>query len=331
MRVLVTGATGFIGQHLCNYLFKQGYNVTGLGRNPSIGKNLTKTGITFKSISLDNKEAICNTCFNQDYVLHCGALSSIWGKKRDFYSANVLGTENIIQGCLQANVKKLVYLSSPSIYFEYSHKINIKESDILPVKSPNYYIQSKKEAELLIDNAYQEGLPVVTLRPRGVFGPNDNAILPRVMRTIKNNRFPLINNGNAILDLTYIDNVIQGIMLAMHAAPVHNGKKYNITNDEPIALKVFTKLLFKKLQLNVQYKPIPHTIAHYFAGFLETVAKLPFTNHEPLYTRYSVGLLGFSQTLNIDAAKQDLGYKPQISLEEGLEYVARWWKKTHES
>lgn len=327
MKIIVTGATGFLGQHLCLRLRKLGFDVTALGRNKEIGAKLKAQDLHFKQISLEDKKAVINSFASHDFVFHCAALSAPWGKKEAFYEANVLGTEHVIQACFQHHIKKLIYVSSPSIYFDFKERASIKEDEPLPKASANAYIASKKEAEKRVDAASQAGLAVVTLRPRGLFGPGDNAILPRILKAIKNNQFPLINHGKAIIDLSYIDNVVDALLLAMHAAPAFNGKKYNITNGQAVNLKDFLTQLFQEMALNVHFRPVKYKGAMIVATLAEYLAKIPpFSHKEPLLTRYGVGVLGLSQTLNIEAAKQDLGYFPKISLEEGIVQVAKWWK-----
>ncbi len=329
MKVVVTGATGFLGQHLCQRLQQNGFFVTALGRNELIGNQLTALGVHFKKINLEDKKELESICKNQDYVFHCAALSAPWGKKKAFYDANVLGTQHIIHACFNSkHLKKLIYVSSPSIYFDFTPKENIKEDHTLTSTSANFYIESKKEAEKHIDKAHAIGLPVITLRPRALFGPRDNAILPRLMKAIKNNQFPLINDGAAIIDMTYVDNVVDSLLLAMDAPHAHNGKKYNITNGEPIQLRQFLVKLFEEMGLLIQFKRINYAGAMIWATLLECLAKIPRRSlTEPKLTRYSVGVLGLSQTLDISAAKRDLEYLPQVSLNEGIYRTAQWWKK----
>src|SRR6185437_15399197 len=109
------------------------------------------------------------------------ALSSPWGKYKDFYQANVLGTENLIKAAPKD--ARFIHVSSPSIYFDFSEKHNIKEDDPLPRKPVNYYVKTKLMAEALIDKAFNEQqLNVITIRPRAIFGPYDRAILPRILK-----------------------------------------------------------------------------------------------------------------------------------------------------
>lgn len=101
------------------------YNVTVLGRNHIIGQQLESEGLQFLPIDLKDASAIIDACKEKYYVFHCGGLLSPWGKYQDFYNANVLGTRNIIQGCKTHKVKRLIDVSTSSVYFDFCHRLNI--------------------------------------------------------------------------------------------------------------------------------------------------------------------------------------------------------------
>jgi nucleoside-diphosphate-sugar epimerase len=323
MKVLVTGGTGFLGTALSFHLQKMGYDVTVLGRNPEICRQLEDNHFRVLRSDLIDSNKIINACENQNYVFHCGALSSPWGKYEDFYSANVVGTKNVVQGCMTHNVNRLIHVSTPSIYFDFTDKRNISESDVLPIKSVNSYAKTKRLAENEIDLAYQQGLSVVTIRPRGLFGPGDTAILPRLIKAHESMSLPLFKDGKVLVDMTYVDNVVEALVLCMNASDEAVGKKFNITNDEPMYIIELLEKLFMRFNIKLRTKSVNYQIANLAAGGLEYFYQLFYLNKEPPFTRYTLGLLAKDQTLNITAAKNILGYKPKINIEEGLDrYVA---------
>ncbi|MBA3661015.1 MAG: NAD-dependent epimerase/dehydratase family protein [Gammaproteobacteria bacterium] len=323
MKVLVTGATGFLGKALSFRLQKMGYEVTVLGRNLEICRQLEGSIFRVLKSDLTNNNQIINACENQNYVFHCGALSSPWGKYQDFYSANVIGTQNVVQGCMAHNINRLIHVSTPSIYFDFTDKCNISERDVLPLKSVNAYAKTKLLAENEIDLAYQQGLSVMTIRPRGLFGPGDTAILPRLIKAHASMSLPLFKKGKVLVDMTYVDNVVEALILCMNAPNEAIGKKFNITNDEPMYIIELLEKLFMRLGIKLKTKFVNYQIANLVAGMLEHFYQLFYSNKEPPFTRYTLGLLAKDQTLNITAAKNILGYKPQVSIEEGLDrYVA---------
>lgn len=327
MKILVTGGTGFLGKALARRLVTEGHQVTIIGRNKQIGHQLETEGMTFIQADLNDQAAMIKACHKQDYVFHCGALSSPWGKYRDFYETNVIGTKNIIAGCKKYNIQRLIHVSTPSIYSIYSDREDVKEDALLPEKFINHYALTKYLAEQEIDTAYENGLPVITIRPRAIFGPGDRAIIPRLIKANEKIGVPMIHEGQALIDFTYLDNVVDALLLCMDS-PAHTiGKKYNITNDHPMILYDILEKLFNTLHIKWRKRKMNYQFIFRLASVMEFIYKLFMPNKEPILTKYTVSVLSHSQTLNIDAAKHDLGYEPHVSIDEGIQKFTKWWRK----
>ncbi len=326
MKVLVTGSTGFLGMKVANRLAMMGYEVTGTGRNEKIGDSLSKKGIHFVSCALENREHMIALCQDQDYVIHCGALSSPWGKYKDFYYANVIGTKNVIDGCIKWKVKRLVHVSTPSLYFYYNERINVKEDDVLPSKFVNHYAKTKYLAELEVDKAFQQGLATITIRPRALFGPGDQAIFPRLIKVCEKGMFPKIGSGNVEIDMTYVDNAVDALLLCLSSGHSTLGQKYNITNGDRVNLYSMIETVMEKLGKSFSYREISYQKAFLLATAMEFVSTNLLGGKEPLLTRYTVSVLSQSQTLSIDKARKELGYEPVISIEQGTKEFIEWWK-----
>lgn len=325
MNVLVTGATGFLGKAACRRLMKMGYTVTGLGRNRMIGMELEREGIRFFQADLEDRGRIMEACSGQQLIVHCGALSSPWGPYDSFYRTNVLGTEHMIEGALRANVERFVHISTPSLYFHDEDRVNVREDQALPQKFMNHYTETKFIAEQRIDDAFARGLPVITLRPRALFGPEDNAIIPRLIEVNRRKFIPFMN-PEVQIDLTYVENVVDAICLSLTSEQRTLGQKYNITNGEPISLVKVLQLLFERIGEPLRLKKMNEKLLFRVAHFLEWYSRTFQQGQEPTLTRYTVTVLAKTQTLNIEKARQELGYEPKISIEEGIELFAQWWK-----
>ncbi|QGQ99647.1 NAD-dependent epimerase/dehydratase family protein [Paenibacillus psychroresistens] len=326
MNALVTGATGFLGKSLALNLQQLGWNVTATGRNPAIGSELLSQNIRFVPVDLRDPIKTNLLCADQDVVYHCAALSTPWGKYADFYSSNVQATEHIVQGCMAHNVGRLVHVSTPSVYLDYTHRLNIKESAPLPFKFANAYAATKRLAELVVKKAASAGLAAIILRPRAIIGPGDPSIFPRLIKANSSRGIPLIDGGSIELDLTYIDNVVEALVLCGTANASASGEIYNITNQEPVTFIQVLHQLFDLLELPLKTKPVSFANAYRLAYGMELLAKVLPGNKEPLLTRYTVGVLGRSQTLDITKAVTNLGYKPKVSLTEGLGRFAAAWR-----
>lgn len=327
MNALVTGGTGFLGNRLAIKLNELGYQVTAIGRNEAAGNKLVKDNIHFVKCDLRDNEKVIHLCKGKDYIFHCGALSSPWGKYKNFYDINVGGSNHVIEGSKKAGVKRLIYVSTPSIYFEMTDKLNISESDPLPKLPINHYAKTKLMAEKRFDAAYEAGLPVIGIRPRGLFGPGDTSIIPRLIRA--NNKFgvPIINYGKALIDVTYIDNVVDSLILCKDSNISTLGKKYNITNGEPMYFIDLIQQIFQQLNLEFRPRMISFDTAYKVASIMEFMSRTILLGKEPILTKYSVGVLAKNQTLSIKASQEELGYQPGISIEQGIQQFARWWNE----
>jgi len=324
MRSVVTGATGCLGMNLTQRLLREGHEVLALGRNQERGAILSTLGARFVALDLMDQPRLKQLSLNADFIFHCAALSSPWGRSVDFYQSNVLGTQHVIDA-IPPNAR-LIYVSTPSIYFDFISKYDIKENAPLPKTPANLYIKSKLLAEQCIDKAWHaHQLNVVTLRPRAIFGPYDTAILPRLLRAEKNGVLPIIGQGDNLIDVTCVGNVVDSLLLASTASSAACGKKYNITNDDPKKLIDILTLLYSALGTPLKIRSIPYPVAQAAAYGLETIYRLFRLPGEPRITRYSAGVLALGQTLNIDAAKHDLNYKPIVSIEEGIHQFATWY------
>ena len=320
-RVLVTGATGFLGKYLVEELINNGYEVVAQGRKENILNNLKEQyKVNILKCSLNE---IKNIDMNIDCVIHAAALSTVWGKWQDFYDSNVLGTENVIKFCLKNNVRRLIYVSSPSIYSAKFDRFNIKEEDFDKNNKLNFYIKSKILAEDLINKIDNQKLETVIIRPRGLFGIGDTSIVPRLINANSKIGIPLFNDGKNVVDITCVENVAYSLRLAMEKEEA-NGNIYNITNGDPTEFKNILDKLFTELEERANYRKMNINLMYFVASVIELFYKLFRIYKEPKYT---IATLGYSQSLNIEKAKKDLDYNPKITLEEGKKKYAEHERK----
>ena len=325
-KVIVTGATGFLGFNLAKRLKSMGFEVIGLGRDIKKGGNLKKLDIKFIPVDLSDRKKL-NEIFNgAKYVFHCAAKSSVWGSYKSFYDANVTGTKNVCDVCINNNVERLIYVSTPSIYFNYKDKFDIKETETLPEKFVNNYAKTKYLAEKVVDKAEKDGLNVITIRPRAILGIGDTSIIPRIIKANNTKFMPKTVKKDILVDVTFVDNVVESLVLAMKSPKEFSGRKYNITNGENIKFYETIEKFIKNLGIEYDSRYISYKKIMFLASVLEFLYKF-FPNKEPVFTKYSVALISFNQTLDISKAKEELGYKPIISIEEGLLKLIEYYKE----
>ena len=324
MKVLVTGATGFLGKYVVKELVAEGYFVRAFGRNEAVGQSLVSDKVEFYKGDLSSKQAVEEACKGVEMVVHAGALSTVWGPWESFYQANVLGTQHILEACRTNKISRLVYVSSPSIYAAPKDQIDIKEEDAPAENHLNNYIKSKLLSEKLFP-AYPD-VPSIILRPRGLFGIGDTSILPRVLKLSQKIGIPLIKEGKQLMDMTCVENVALAIALALNADRAE-GQVYNITNGEPRAFKDLIEETLRGLGYSITYRKVPAPLLSVIASSLEFLYNILKLKGEPALTRYTYYLLRYSQTLDISKAERDLGYRPQISISEGIEQYVKDYRK----
>lgn len=328
-RVLVTGATGFLGEYLVRQLTGD-YQVLALGRNEKKGELLESLGAVFCQGDFTDRESCEHYFEGTDYVIHAGALSSAWGKWEDFYRTNVLGTKMTGELCLRYGVKRLVFVSSPSVYTDTRDRYGIREDEVDKSNDLNDYIKSKIMAEEVIRGLGRRGLETVVIRPRGLIGIGDTSLVPRLLRANRETGIPLFRNGKNMVDLTCVENAAQACCLAMKAKDV-SGEVFNITNGEPTEFRTILEQFLKAVGEKPNYRKLPFWLVYGAAAALEWQYKKDDRKGEPPLTRYTVCTLGFAQTLDIKKSREKLHYKPVKSLAHTIAEYGNWWAKEQKS
>ena len=320
---LITGATGFLGQRVCDDLAGQGVSVRAQGRNKDIGQKLKDKGYDF--IQMDLREDSLELCKGIDIVIHSAALSSPWGRREDFYEINVAATIKLLKSAIHNKVKKFIYISSTSVYFDFTDRFDIKETDPVAKKAPSLYTKTKLQAENELLK-FKDQIDIIIIRPRGIFGPRDTSLIPRVIAAHDKGRLAIIGNRDTILDLTYVGNVSHAAILCAKK-DIESGQIFNITNGEPVKLWTLIDKILSRTGRELNQKVIPFSLVYYLSWLSEIICSLPFIKREPTFTRYTTGLLAKSQTLNIDKAKDLLGYKPIRNMQESIDETIDWYLK----
>jgi nucleoside-diphosphate-sugar epimerase len=208
-----------------------------------------------------------------------------------------------------------LHISSPSVYFRFADQEEIPEDTILP-PPVNAYAATKAASETLV--LAEPSLDPVILRPRGLYGPGDTALLPRLLRAARQRPLPLMRGGNAATDLTYIDDVVNAVLAAMDAlSPA--ARVFNISGGQALSIRSVAEQAAAKAGIEVRWRSLPWSAVQAVTRLNEALhAALP-GRPEPAVTAYSAGLFAFRQTLDISRACDQLGWQPRITFEDGLE------------
>lgn len=322
---LVTGATGGLGRHLVPKLVAAGYRVRANGRNAQTGTTIAGPQVEFVAGDLGEPGLADRLMRNVDVVFHCAALSAPWGKRASFIAANVTATQELVDAAKSHTCKRFVHVSSPSVTFRFADQLAITEDAPLPRQFANDYAATKAASERIV-LACANSLKAIVLRPRGLFGEYDTVLVPRLLHIARGGRMPVFNGGSAIVDVTYAGNVADVLILC--DAPGAPPGVYNITNDEPVSVRDLLTRVFKALGRDVRLIPAPYRLLHTVAGSLEWGARTFAITREPPILRYSLGLMRYSQTLDIAKARTRLSYSPAVTIDEGLARFARWHQRS---
>ncbi|MCH7677734.1 NAD-dependent epimerase/dehydratase family protein [candidate division KSB1 bacterium] len=323
-KVFVTGATGFTGGHLCRILVDKGYSVGALVRKSSKTNELEKLGVKPVVGDLANLNSLNGALEDIDTVFHVAAAYRQEGiSKEQFWKVNVDGTRALLEFANQSKVKRFVHCSTVGVQGEIKNP-PAKESD--PYQPGDHYQESKMEGEKLALKFFKErGLDGVVVRPVGIFGPGDLRFL-KLFKFINNGKFRMIGKGDVLYHLTFVEDLVQGIILAGQKKEA-SGNIYTVGGEEFMTLKKLVALIAETLNKPVPKKSIPLKPVYIAAVMCETICR-PLGIEPPLYRR-RLDFFTKDRAFDISKAKKELGYKPQVPLKQGLKITAKWYKENN--
>lgn len=323
MKALVTGGGGFLGSAIVKQLVERGDTVRVLARGDYPA--LREMGAETIRGDLRNAEDVRQACAGMDIVFHVAAKAGVWGKKEDFEGINIQGTQHIIDGCKAEGIAYLVYTSSPSVVHTGKDLEGVGEEVPYGTHFTADYPRTKAEAERLALAANGSDLKVVALRPHLIWGPGDPHILPRLEKQAHAGRLRQIGNQNPLVDTVYVDNAAEAHILAadkLKAGANIDGKVYFITNGEPMGCWTIVNRLLEAVEAPPVTRRVPIWFAYAAGRMMEWVFHILSLKGEPPLTRFAVTELATAHYFDISAARNDLGYDPKISFEEGIKRLA---------
>jgi nucleoside-diphosphate-sugar epimerase len=315
-RILVTGAGGFLGSYVARHLAARGDEVVALGRSASLRDAMRDERIAVRICDLGDAASLSALEIpGLDGIVHCAGLSSNWGPRRDFERNNVTATANLLAQARRWGTPHVVHVSSSSVYFSFSDRLNVGEGSALPAPV-NHYAWSKAAAEQLVRSA--AGVAWTIIRPRGIYGAGDKALLPRLLRAARRGPLPSFNGGRAVIDLTHVDDVVAAITAILDHRDGASGAVYNVSGGEAVSIRDIIGRSAALSGVDVRWRELPWPVALTAIRAIEGFHKLIRPQAEPIVTAYSAGLLAFSQTLDLSAIRSDIGWTPRVSFAEGL-------------
>ncbi len=329
LKILVTGGGGFLGQALCRGLVARGHEVASFNRGHY--PELEALGVRQLRGDLADRDAVMAATDGAEAVFHNAAKAGAWGAYEDYHRANVLGTQNVLDACRARRIGRLVYTSTPSVTHRATHPVEGGTADSVPYgsgfKAP--YAITKLIAEQAVLAANDASLATIALRPRLIWGPGDNQILPRLVERARSGRLRIVGSGDNLVDCTYIDNAAQAHFDAFeHLAPGAScaGRAYFISNGEPMPMRELLNALLRAAGAPEVHKTLPFGVAYAIGAACETLWPLLRLRGEPPMTRFLAEQLSTAHWYDMAPATRDFGYVPWVSMAEGLGRLAETFR-----
>jgi len=321
-RVLVTGATGFTGGHLCRRLARDGYPVRALVRDRDREAELRCQGIEPVLGDLRDRKSLERAAKGVDLVYHVAALFRQENvSRKEMWDTNVEGTRNMLDAAVKVRVRRFVHCSTVGVHGDIK---NPPANEEAPYGPGDHYQESKTEGERLVLRYIAEGrLPIVVFRPGGIYGPQDLRFL-KLFKAIKSKRFIMLGSGKVLYQLIYIDDLIDGILLCGTKQNAI-GNVYILTGKEPATLNHFVQVIAEVVGVPPTRLRFP-VMPVYVAGFMCELVCKPFGINPPLYRR-RVDFFRKSRCFNITKARNELGFEPKVELETGIRLTAQWYRE----
>ncbi len=320
-KILVTGGTGFTGHALCQRLAQQGETVVAFVRPSSRTDALRDLGVDIRTLDMADPAQVRDAFEPFQKIFHIAAAFRTEHDHLDeFRRANVEVTRCLMDAALQTGAGRFVHCSTVGVQGEIDDP---PADESYRYKPGDHYQQSKMEGEQLVLDYFQRGLVGTVVRPVGIYGPDDTRFL-KLFRPIARRRFVMIGSGRSLYHLTYIDDLVDGFLLAGER-PEALGEVFTIGGPRYTTLRELVDAIADAVGVARPRLSIPYWPVHLAAEIVPRLCR-PFRIPPPIYPR-RVEFFAKSRAFSIDKARRLLGYAPQVDLADGLRRTAEGYRQ----
>lgn len=322
MRILVTGATGFTGKALTRRLVDDGHEVIALDyKEGHKTEEIRAWGVQVHIGSVTDEKLVNQLMSGIDVVQHLAAAFRELNVPDTYYEeVNIGGTRTVLDAALKAGVKKFIYCSTCGVHGDIEDPPGGEDAPIAPA---DYYQRTKYEAEPLVLEYHEKGLPCVVLRPAAIYGPGDPERFSMIYQRVATGTFPMFGSGHTLYHPVYIDNLVDAHVLAMEPGK-GLGEAYLIADEEYVEIEDLVRRVARAMGRSVKIPHYPVWPVVIAGHVMETICR-PFKITPPIFPR-RVDWFRQNRAFRIDKAKRDLGYAPRVPLDEGLRLTYEWYK-----
>jgi 2-alkyl-3-oxoalkanoate reductase len=319
VKVLVTGASGFLGQATAAAVRDGGHDVRTFQRRPS-----AVPGVTDVLGTVTDAGALARAVDGVDAVVHLAAKVALAGDPDDFRRVNVDGTRALLGAARAAGAGRVVFVSSPSVAHTGTSLAGVGAGPAEPDRARGEYARTKAAAELVALAADEPGFAVVAVRPHLVWGPGDTQLVGRIVERARAGRLPLLDSGAALIDTLYVDNAASAMVAALEHATddgVH-GSAYVVTNGEPRPVGELLAGICSASGVPAPRWHVPAGVARAAGSVVEAVWRVRPGQDEPPMTRFLAEQLSTAHWFDQRRTRRDLDWAPSVSIDEGLARLA---------
>ena len=326
MKVLVTGAGGFVGGHLVDLLLERGEPVRILARPGEDITRLAQAGVEVCRGDLTDRPSLEAAIDGVDRVLHCAARTGPWGPEAEYELVNVRGPKILVEAAMAAGVRRIVHISSVTVHGVDVHGTADETAPLRGGADP--YSRTKVAGERLLQQLIRDkGAPVTIVRPGLVYGPRDTNSFGRFARLVEQGKMVIIGSGNNHLPLIYVRDVARGILLASEADQAV-GRAYLLVNDEPVTQRDYFNAIARELGVPPPSQHIPYRLALALGATAEMVGHLTRMKQPPPLMRFGLKQIGGENRFVVSRARCELGFSPQVNLADGVRQGIAWYRAT---
>ncbi len=315
MRVFVTGGSGFVGRVLVPRLRDEGHDVSALVRSGEAASAVRAMGARPVAGSLTGERPWLGELGGHDAVLHCAAPVEFWGPYASFARAIVEPALALHDAAAAAGVRRFVFLSAAAVAHGGQGGVHHEHERVDPRRLTTSYARAKRTVELALAERDAHGMTRVLLRPPLIWG-RDMPLLDQFATAASGPTWAWIDGGRARFDAAHVDNVVEALVLALrHGIDL---RPYFVTDEEPQEFRAFLEALLATRGVRVGTRSVPGVLARANAAIMEGVFKAVRARRSPPLTRWIADFAGREHLYDDRPAREDLGYRPVVTFEEGV-------------
>lgn len=325
MKILVTGANGFVGSNLVRHLVDAGHHVRAMMQpgTPAAGVEGVAHEVAWADLRVP--EALAPAVRGVEGVAHLAAMLGDFGPAEPYLRVNAEGTARLLDLAAAAGARRFVLMSSLAVHRYRGHPDGDEDTPADNETMP--YAVSKRRAEQILRGAHEAGrIETVSVRP-GVFlyGPNDRRHFAPLARSIERGFLPVLDGGRARLCSAYVDNLALGVRLCLES-PAAVGRTYVIGDGAPLTWRELFDRIADELGVRRPRLDLPTRLVLPLARAIERIVPRFGAHRDPGLTEYRVRLVSSDIVFRIDRARRELGYEPAVTIEEGLRRTVAWYR-----